>query len=778
MGLKVWLPLNGDLRNLGTSNGNFSIKTALTYTDNGKIGKACSGGTITMNANTTASILNNQEFSFTCWVYINSAEGSTSNRAMFFGNSSTGANNNRKFSIFQYPTCNDLHLSWMNDTETSTFVSKIWNDVLPSYKWTHIAVTYKNPNVTIYINGIKYATWSGISNSSSFKYETYLFQNAPNQTRYLNDYRVYDECLSAAQIHEIAKGLVLHYKLDGPMSGSGKNLLRNTNFFKTATNSSPASTTISPAITFAENLQNLVGKTITFSFELYTPGARQNNPSQSNAILAERFGAHLSLNYTPSGGSATQLYPCANYLTSTINEPNKRVVQTYTVPSNCTINSFGIAIQPYAYPAADNPATWKIGQFKVEYGDKATSYSPAPEDLSIDTTIVTDSSGYEHSGTITGTLITSSDTPRYSSAINLNGSTSIIRTDSFTSEIYTLTCWAKTTKNKATSQIMVADSLSQMCISFYNNAIISFYGTNGGQGTGSRCTLGNEYKENDWNFFAVVKSGTSGERDVYCNGVKLTPTSNSWWTPANGFWIGNRQNGGDAPFYGYISDVRAYCTPLLDTDIKLLYNVDSRIDNLGGIHTYEANENDNNIVSKITEVGQLKSKNIYEQTALLNNATSASYNPNGNSNSCLPYVLWADFTPFYQLGQSIRVQVEADIAWSNITPTEGGTFKSRLQGGNYIAETHTWGWTTSPTQILSNYDFTSLMTANATGSVHVSYERTVPAAWLEQNLRSQFGLRTDYATGTISISNLKITLIPGTAKINTSYVSGTEIIEM
>jgi hypothetical protein len=46
----------------------------------------------------------------------------------------------------------------------------------------------------------------------------------------LNDFRVYDHCLSPLEVHEIAHGLVLHYKLDGFSGGSGRNLaLKSTN---------------------------------------------------------------------------------------------------------------------------------------------------------------------------------------------------------------------------------------------------------------------------------------------------------------------------------------------------------------------------------------------------------------------------------------------------------------------------------------------------------------------------------------------------------------------
>ena len=223
MSLQVWLPLNGDLRNQGLLDLDYTIITSLTYTNDGKIGKALSGGAIKMSADNTASVLNNQEFSFACWIYVNSEAGSTTNRAMLFGNEGMTAPNNRKFSIFQYPSCNDLHISWQNNENTIS-VSKVWSDCFPSYKWTHLAVTYKNPNITIYINGGKKAELTYVSNSSSFSNETRLFAHSPNNCRYLNDYRVYNHCISPREVKEISKGLILHMPLASP---GGENMIDN-----------------------------------------------------------------------------------------------------------------------------------------------------------------------------------------------------------------------------------------------------------------------------------------------------------------------------------------------------------------------------------------------------------------------------------------------------------------------------------------------------------------------------------------------------------------------
>lgn len=800
MGLKVWLPLNGDLKNLGTAENTATLPASYNWVATGKIDNQ-SLYTNTRQANLFFPALTGvSTYTVAYWVYIPSDKTFTSFSDIWgIQFNCNGVNtwerderrNNASSSITHaYHMAKEAAAGANTNMYASTSDRAASGDA-----WAHMAVTKNNSTFILYENGIKINSWPASNIETVPRTMTgTIYLGDSGCEAYLQDFRIYDECLSAAQVHEIAKGLILHYKLDGPMGGSGRNLFRNTNFFKTATNSSPASTTISPAITFAENLQNLVGKTITFSFELYTPGARQSNPSQSNATLAERFGAHLSLNYTPSGGSATQLYPCIQYLISTITEPNTRVIQTYTVPSDCTINSFNIAVQPYAYPAADNTATWKIGQFKVEYGDKATSYSPAPEDLGIDTTIVTDSSGYGHHGWQINTQTAAS--PRYNIATVCNGTTLDTTSSTVTGAAYffgnlpmpassalTVTWWGKNDAYgrggifETTSTIFTATT-GMNGTDYSTTAIANWDSTfRVYNGSSSVNIFSSFIKDGTWHHHAIVFDGTNVY--YYCDSNLKTSSALTGTLPAfNGIRMGLGRAGSIyRQIEESVSDLRIYCTPLLDTDIKLLYNVGSRIDNLGGVHTYEINENDTNARSKVLKTGQLQSKNIYEQPALLNNATSASYNPTGANNSTMPRVLWADLSSFYKLGQSIQVQVDVDVSWSNITPTGEGTFFCRIQGAKYEAATNTWVWT-GPAIVANNYELTAEMLANPTDSTHVSYISLIPATALEEYTKAAFGIRTDYATGTISFSNLKITLIPGTAKINSNYVSGTEIIEM
>ena len=239
MSLKVWLPLNGSASNQGLL-GDFTQSTSPSYTSDGKLGKAMTTGAFIMSAEQTASVLNNDAVSFCFWVYIDADTGTTNNRSMFFGTDSMGTNNNRKFSIFNYPSVNDLHLSWMNDTANSTFIGVVMSGALPSRTWTHVAVTYQNPTCKVYLNGVHKYTYTGESNSASFAHQTQLIHNA--SYRRLNDFRIYDHCLSAKEISEIVKGLVLHWPLTSQFetgmqnkySGEvAKGNLTNNNFTKT-----------------------------------------------------------------------------------------------------------------------------------------------------------------------------------------------------------------------------------------------------------------------------------------------------------------------------------------------------------------------------------------------------------------------------------------------------------------------------------------------------------------------------------------------------------------
>jgi len=597
MSLKVWLPLDGDLRNLGTSNGNFSIKTALTYTDNGKIGKAYSGGAITMDANTAASILNNQEFSFTCWVYINSTEGSTSNTGMFFGNSSMGENNNRKFSIFQYPTCNDLHLSWMNDTASTTFIGGVWAGVFPSYKWTHIAVTYKNPNCTIYVNGAKYDTRTGTSSSSSFGYETYLFQNAPNQTRYLNDYRIYDHCLSAAEVHEIAQGLISHYKLDGNGFGN-PNLLAK---YVVPGQAAPTSTADGGRTTWLGDYKITIPATENadtyfrlFMTEQLVSGTTYTISCKVSGLLDGSYyrfplfaqsNTGMGLLYIDHNGLCS--------LTFTMNWTGTQTAATGANGETVYVNLLDDAARSLV--SGQGPIT--LYDFKLEKGDTATPWCPADSELAIDRTIIRDSSGYNHNATLNSSLTLNADSPRYFSSSYFSPniiatSNNLFNQGTLLSE-FTWAGWVRRKYDDGKYKVIYSGPAN---IGLYND--YSLYigwksakvdGTTTGNGAaGGSATV----PLNTWTHICITYKDGIG--NFYINGNK---TKTFDYTSYGTFIEAYGQNYlGASNWDGDLSDIRIYTTALLDNDIKLLYNIGMRVDNLGGVHTFELEENQPNLM--------------------------------------------------------------------------------------------------------------------------------------------------------------------------------------
>jgi len=65
--------------------------------------------------------------------------------------------------------------------------------------------------------------------------------------------------------------------------------------------------------------------------------------------------------------------------------------------------------------------------------------------------IIYDSSGYGNNGIVNGALSLNSDTAKYSISTSFDGATRIERT-TLGPEIKTLSCWARTSKNKSTSQ--------------------------------------------------------------------------------------------------------------------------------------------------------------------------------------------------------------------------------------------------------------------------------------------------------------------------------------
>ena len=116
---------------------------------------------------------------------------------------------------------------------------------------------------------------------------------------------------------------------------------------------------------------------------------------------------------------------------------------------------------------------------------------------------------------------------------------------------------------------------------------------------------------NKWYHFVIVNTGTaptSTNRDLFINGVKQIPTSNTsdWTFDIDYLQVGKRSTTSDG-FVGSISDFRMYVTPLTDNDVMDLYSTSTSVDNFGNLHCYEVDESTENLfkVEYINEVSKM-----------------------------------------------------------------------------------------------------------------------------------------------------------------------------
>ncbi len=615
MSLKLWLPLNGDFHNQGLG-GPLNFTTTGTITDQpGKIGqsKQFSSSNVIAPYNFTLGT----EISACCWIYYTAFPSSSSNDwildlASSSGYSSTPFGLSTYHSTLLVPIVGGKY----DDTYTHNFSLNTWY---------HIAFTWNSTEGKLYINGeLKktYTTLNGgtVKTGNKFSLGSNVANSSTKFKGRLNDVRIYDHCLSAKEVEEISKGLILHYKLDNngfgnenywgngkPLrDGSGSGELRimfartnsayasvptfipnqyiETKFLSTRTPVEDGGVQFQKLQRYSETVNSMcpilehlkTGEHFTISYELYV-----------TSPVNVRFHLNKVLD-----GTSIKVQPDINLIQiSTLNAWTK-VSQSIEIPSsydesNITTESrlgMYISIREILGTTSSGEVTIRIRNIKFEKSQVATAWTPARADFGHSSdNIIFDSSGYNNNGSITGSLETIILSPRYNCAIKFDGSSRI--THNTLPSIYTLSCWCKTDKNKSTSQFMVADSGSSMCISFYQGTIIGVFGTT--RSTGSKCTLGSEYKENDWNHIVVVKTSEDGKRDIYCNGVKLTPTTNDYWSATTGFWVGTRNSSQGNPFYGNIADVRAYATALTAEQVKELYNTSATIDKNGNIYVRE-----------------------------------------------------------------------------------------------------------------------------------------------------------------------------------------------
>lgn len=225
MSLKVWLPLNGDLRNNGFYElPELSLNT-LSIENNGKIGKCYKGSGIYNLSND--DLIENQ-WSICMWTKLGSV--GVNNNILFCKNDALSTSCHIYFSVINNTYIN-LGINGGSSDNAGSFAY-----TFDTTKWYHLAATYDGVKWCIYINGELFKTGTtsapkindlnniGIGCRSTNSAGTN--QTGQGGNRCYNDFRIYDHALSLKEVKEISKGLILHYPLNRDGIGQN-NIIKN-----------------------------------------------------------------------------------------------------------------------------------------------------------------------------------------------------------------------------------------------------------------------------------------------------------------------------------------------------------------------------------------------------------------------------------------------------------------------------------------------------------------------------------------------------------------------
>ncbi len=607
MALQIWLPLNNSLNNQGIYSLSSITSAGTSANANGKIG-SCMKITGQKDLGYIPNF-NTNEISICGWFKFNKNEIASVVSALTYtsaANSPTGnlVGNDSYGGIGiiwygnNYYTAQELtQLYILGALRTPTVNLNTGGMAIDFDVWTHIAITWnlKTKRVSLYKNGVFNRESTVASNFSDgltnrqlyINYNAVYGGNGPSTTIpfYANDIRVYDHCLSSNEIKDISKGLVLHYKLNDVV---------NTNLFQTTPKYYSPTAYNAYQLQMTENLQS--GQ--TYTIQLWDVDVSHSNKTESQLGISLYWGGG-SVGLKTCNGTSYFTNGHADYITFSITPTAQQA--SGSGAANAWINVYN------SVSYVEGTMNMHIGAWKLEKGNVATSlYGSSTEQL--------DCSGYGNNGTISGTLTTTSDSPRY------NGSTLAEDTSSYsiithnnlnlTDGPTTISFWSKPT-------ISATEDSSKIDITFSNCHYFTYinytYFVHNGD---YKYRYVNPWLDNNWHFITCVFDGTNTK--IYVDGsiIDVSTTSSSDATVfKSNLDIKIRGNN--------ISDFRIYATALSDNDIKELYDTSAYIYNNGTLATYEyVEENTQPLVMKN---GMVKCNSFSNSSLSIENTSGATW---------------------------------------------------------------------------------------------------------------------------------------------------------
>lgn len=604
--LRVWLPLNGTLDNLGTDNVEITSRS-LEYT-RGKVTAKSAKFNGDSNQYIHIGKTGDYQFSEFTWSLWIKCTGLTNWYQ-------TIMSNGRDYMKYGFNLKISLGGCVYIDTESSR---SEFGDPIQLNTWYHIAVTEKDNVIKIYINGeldrtitrtvapdYTYSqglTLGKLSWEYQFTTEYYPFNGQ------INDVRVYDNALSAKEVKELSKGLSLHYPLNDVYNTvainkykgdefEGKcgryisdigtvNKLQNERGYNYHIDYTGTGTNSWAFIQF-QNFPFELGKTYVYSLKirchtigvgLWFRAARSVNDWGSASVrittkaddewheycLIQTLPTESTFLRLPSDDAKVEVCPMVELVSDAMLEKDHEFVLDFDIKDVmvCECNNSGVPIN------------------SDDFNYKA----------------VVDLSGYGNNGGIQGSLQYTTDTPRYNGCMyfkNLNyiqGQTPWADGKAVDLDAFTINVWIRQYP--------------------YGNGPYATYFSSYGMGNpglwlginvekcGQWSFRGNHspnyaeapglLTENTWYMFTYVFRNNSvlWYRDGgYQSGMTYEGDGTITW--GSTFTLGNFYTPGtwDTSFCGYLSDFRIYSTALSADDIKELYETSASLCDNGTLIT-------------------------------------------------------------------------------------------------------------------------------------------------------------------------------------------------
>ena len=594
MALQIWLPLNGNLNNQGLNT--YTISNTGVIDSLGKIG-SCYSYSKQYTLISGDIISNLSKFSISCWVYLTNA--STYN--IFTSENSSG--------YWQFLLGNNSIK--VRDSVSGLTGSRIDKNItaIPSSVWVHVTVVYDEGVVKVYQNGVLKDTLTFHSGATMNTHDKmYIGADGLNDNSTypgnckINDFRVYNHCLSDKEVSEISKGLILHYKLS-----ENYQTLNNSFNYPTFNISSsnggwlhwaPSNNTG----TYSQNTNReyIYRDTQTYShyFE-HKSGANYYICYQSPAFEGGYRSAQAIIKM-PNGEDPRGHVRFGHNANVGTNPPT-----TFTQLGD---GFWLMKHEGFQQDGSDDLVSINILHNKGVYVSEAyleNDKKVCSDIFSTKNNNVIDCSGYTREGEIIGNLTTNSDTPRYDYVTSFDGK-SYIQITSPSVEVRSVSFWAKWNSIPSGQSVVFVDQKSKMGFGLMSTGILC-----SSNGISTNTFNKTSIVANKWYHFVIVNTGTaptSTSRDLFINGVKQIPTSNAsnWTFDIDYLQVGKRSTTSDG-FVGSISDFRMYVTPLTDNDVMDLYSTSTSVDNFGNLHCYEVDESVENLfkVEYINEVSEL-----------------------------------------------------------------------------------------------------------------------------------------------------------------------------